>query len=87
MELPKVTAVVQNVTPAALSADNWFGRNKTKILGLLVITVGYLQLPANLDVLLEYVGPRFFPLVNMGLGLAALWVGFLNNPEPTIKKE
>lgn len=79
----KVTTAVQNATPQVLNADNFFGRNKTKLLALAIITVNYLQLPANAAILAEHVGESFFALVNMGLGLVALWLGFLNNPEPT----
>jgi hypothetical protein len=76
----KTTEVVQVVTPQVLQRDNFFGRNKQKLLGLAIVTVGYLQLPANLDVIQGLVGEAFMPVTNMVLGLCALWFGFLNNP-------
>lgn len=60
-------------------------RNKTKLLGLLVVTVGYLQLPANVEVISGFFGESALPTVNMVLGLFALWFGFLNSPEPPSK--
>lgn len=77
----RVTAGVKAMTPAPMSGDNFFGRNKQKLLGLATITIGYLQLPANVEVIKAFVSPGAFAFITMGIGLAALWFGFLNNPE------
>jgi hypothetical protein len=77
----KTVQAVQAATPNAMQADNWFGNNKTKILGLATLTVGYLQLPANLAVIQGLVGEAAMPVATMVLGLFALWFGFLNSPE------
>lgn len=82
--MAKTSDAVKSATSSSVS---FVDQNKTKLLGLLIITVNYLQLPANADVLNQLMSPTAFVVVNMVLGLFALWFGFLNNPESTTKKE
>lgn len=52
--------------------------NKTKVLGLAIITVSFIQADAGL---VDLLGPVAFAWTMRVCGLLALWFGFLNNPE------
>ena len=51
--------------------------NKTKLLGLALITVTFIQGDSGL---VDLIGPALYAWVIRAAGLLALWFGFLNNP-------
>lgn len=55
-------------------------RNKTKYLGLAIITVSFIQGDQGL---VELIGETAYAWTMRVCGLLALWFGFLNNPEET----
>ncbi len=73
----KISAAVQSVTPDAMQGDTWFGRNKTKLLGLLGVTVSFVLGDTTLANDLD---PDIYKWVIRVFGLIALYLGFLNNP-------
>jgi lysozyme family protein len=73
----QTTELVRNATPQAFQADNFFNRNKQKLLALAGLTVSFLMsdptLPEDLD-------PRVFSWTVRILAILGLWFAFLNNP-------
>ena len=51
-------------------------RSKSNWLSLVSIILGYLMLPANMEILAQYIPPATLPLLSMLTGLALLVVRF-----------
>lgn len=74
----RITAGVQAVVPKVIQRDNWFGRNKTKVVGVLLIALGSLQ--ANASFMQSVLSPKQFSWFMVGAGVLVAVLGFLNNP-------
>lgn len=73
-----ISAGVQAITPNALQGDTWFGRNKTKLLGLLGLTASFVLGDTTLA---DDISPEVYKWVIRGFSLVTLYLGFLNNPK------
>jgi hypothetical protein len=56
----------------------WINANKTKLLGVLIIIVSFIQADAGL---VDLIGATAYAWTMRVCGLLALIFGFLNNPE------
>ena len=73
----KTTEVVRAVTPAVFQKDNFFNRNKQKVLALCGFTVSFLMTDPTLQ---QDLHPKVFSWTFRILSILGLWFAFLNNP-------
>lgn len=59
---------------------DFLNANKTKLAGAIVVTLGYLQLPAVQAELAKVLSPGALAISTIVLGAAVSFFGFLNNP-------